>query len=57
MSAIIILLSVSLLIALGFLIAFLWSVNNGQLDDQYAPAHRILFEKKKTKINHKKKIV
>ena len=54
MSAIIILLSVSILIAAGFLIAFLWSVKNGQLDDQYAPAHRILFEKKKTNINNQK---
>jgi cbb3-type cytochrome oxidase maturation protein len=49
MEVIVILLSVSILIAGGFLIAFLWSVKNGQFDDDYSPAHRILFEDKKNK--------
>ena len=44
MSAIIIMLIGSLLIAGGFLIAFLWSVRDGQFDDDYSPAHRILFD-------------
>ncbi len=44
MNVIIILLLVSLCIAGGFLIAFLWSVNDGQYDDIESPAERILFE-------------
>ncbi len=44
MSVIIILLIVSLLIAGGFLMGFLWSVKDGQFDDQKSPAHRILFD-------------
>lgn len=38
------LLSVSLIVALIFLVAYLWSVRNGQFDDDYAPAHRIFFD-------------
>jgi cbb3-type cytochrome oxidase maturation protein len=34
----------SLLIALVFLFAFLWSVRSGQMDDTITPAMRILFE-------------
>lgn len=34
----------SLIIAGGFLIAFLWSVKDGQYDDDYSPAQRILFD-------------
>jgi cbb3-type cytochrome oxidase maturation protein len=50
------LLSVSLLVALFFLGAYLWSVRNGQFDDDYAPAHRIFFDdnNKTTKTNSKK---
>ena len=46
MSVVLILLAASLTIALGFLIAFLWSVKNGQYDDDYTPSIRILFEEK-----------
>ena len=46
MSVVLILLSASLLIATGFLIAFIWSVRNGQFDDSYTPSIRILFEDK-----------
>lgn len=34
----------SLIIAGGFLIAFLWSVKDGQYEDEYSPAHRMLFD-------------
>lgn len=34
----------SLLVAGGFLIAFFWSVNDGQYDDKFTPAVRILLE-------------
>ncbi len=44
MSVIIILIGASLLVAGGFLIAFIWSVKNGQYDDDYTPAVRMLFE-------------
>ena len=44
MGVIILLIIVSVLVAGGFLIAFLWSVNTGQMDVDYTPSVRILFE-------------
>ena len=44
MGVIILLIIVSVLVAGGFLIAFLWSVKTGQMDDDYTPSVRILFE-------------
>ena len=44
MSVIILLIIISVLVAAGFLIAFLWSVNTGQMEDDYTPSVRILFE-------------
>lgn len=44
MSVIIILLIVSIGIAVAFLIAFLWSINDGQMDDTSSPAQRIFFD-------------
>ncbi len=35
---------ISLLIAFGALIAFLWAVKSGQYDDAYTPAVRILHD-------------
>ncbi|MCO6460136.1 MAG: cbb3-type cytochrome oxidase assembly protein CcoS [Saprospiraceae bacterium] len=50
MSVLIGLLVVSMLISGGFLIAFFWSNKNGQFEDQFSSANRILFEDKiKTK--------
>lgn len=46
MTVIILLLIVSLLIAGGFLAAFIWSVKDGQMDDTEASSMRILFEDK-----------
>jgi len=51
MSVIIILLIVSICIAGGFLIAFLWSVKDGQFDDDESPAQRMLFDNKKNNLN------
>lgn len=48
MSVIIILLIASLTIAGLFLVAFLWSVQSGQFEDDYSPAARILFDDKPT---------
>ena len=44
MSAIFILISVSLVVASGFLIAFIRAVRSGQFDDSYTPAVRMLFD-------------
>ena len=44
MSAIVILIIASLLVAIGFLIAYFWSVESGQYDDDYTPSVRILFD-------------
>lgn len=41
-----IMLPLAVLIALGFLYLFLWSVRNGDYDDTEMTAHRILFEEK-----------
>ncbi len=48
MKVIFLLILVSLVIALGFLGAFLWAVKSGQYDDDYTPSIRILFDDKKT---------
>ncbi|MDR9398501.1 cbb3-type cytochrome oxidase assembly protein CcoS [Salibacter sp.] len=52
MSVIYLLIGISLLAALGFLAAFLWSIKTGQYEDDYTPGVRILFDdikEKKTK--------
>lgn len=46
MSVLIILLIVSISIASLFLGAFIWSVKNGQFEDDYSPPHRMLFDNK-----------
>lgn len=44
MSAIFIMIGASLLLAIGFLIAFIWSVKNNQYEDDYTPSVRMLFD-------------
>ena len=44
MSAIYILILVSLLVALGFLAAYIWAVRSGQYDDTTTPSLRILMD-------------
>ncbi|MDP3930171.1 MAG: cbb3-type cytochrome oxidase assembly protein CcoS [Bacteroidota bacterium] len=46
MNIIFMLIGVSLLMALGFLLAFVWSVKSGQMEDDYTPSVRMLFEDK-----------
>ena len=46
MTIIILLIFISLIIAVGFLIAFLWNMKSGQYDDTYSPSVRMLFEDK-----------
>ena len=47
MSALFILIGVSLLVAAGFLGAFLWATRTGQFDDDYTPSVRMLFDDEK----------
>ena len=44
MSTVYIALPVALVLALLFLVGFIWSVKSGQLDDLETPAHRIFGE-------------
>ena len=44
MSAIYILVGLSLVVASGFLVAFIWAVRQGQYDDPYTPSIRMLFD-------------
>jgi cbb3-type cytochrome oxidase maturation protein len=44
MSVILVLIFFSLLVAAGFLAAFLWAVRTGQYEDRYTPSVRILFD-------------
>ncbi|MFZ7115204.1 MAG: cbb3-type cytochrome oxidase assembly protein CcoS [Bacteroidota bacterium] len=47
MSIIFLLILFSLILAVAFLLAFIWSVKDGQFDDDYTPSVRILFEDEK----------
>lgn len=40
----VLLIAVSLVVALGFLAAFIWATRNGQFDDDQTPALRILHD-------------
>lgn len=48
MIIIVILISISLVIALFFLGAFVWSMKSGQFDDTVGPSVRMLFDDKKS---------
>lgn len=54
MSVILVLIGASLIVAGGFLAAYLWAVRSGQYDDSFTPSVRILFDednKNKNNIN------
>lgn len=44
MNVMIVLIIVSVVVAGGFLAAFIWSVRKGQYDDDYTPSVRMLFD-------------
>ncbi len=44
MEVIFLLILISLAVAAGFLLAYLWAMRSGQYDDDYTPAVRILFD-------------
>jgi len=49
MSALYLLIIASIVVAGGFLLAFIWSVKSNQFEDQEGSAMRILFEKESKK--------
>ncbi|WP_336127087.1 MULTISPECIES: cbb3-type cytochrome oxidase assembly protein CcoS [unclassified Mesoflavibacter] len=51
MSVIYILLTVSIIVAVIFFVAFIMAVRNGQFDDGYTPSVRMLFEDELIKSN------
>ncbi|MBG7613430.1 cbb3-type cytochrome oxidase assembly protein CcoS [Polaribacter sp. BAL334] len=53
MSVIYLLLSLSILVALVFLIVFIYAVKKGQYDDTYTPSVRMLFDDELVKTNKK----
>lgn len=58
MSVLILLISLSLFVALGFLVAFIWATKSGQYEDKYTPSIRMLMDdmkedKVKTDIENK----
>ena len=55
MSVIFILISISVLIAVGFLIAFIWAVKSGQYEDTISPSVRILSEDRKPETENEEK--
>jgi len=44
----------SLIVAGGFLVAFIWAVKSGQYDDKYTPSVRILFDENDGRTENKK---
>ncbi|WP_308993014.1 cbb3-type cytochrome oxidase assembly protein CcoS [Mariniflexile litorale] len=57
MSVIYILLTISILVAIVFFVAFIVAVRNGQFDDSYTPSVRMLFEDELIKEKPKKTIL
>ena len=49
MDILFVLILLSLVVAVGFLAAFIWAVRSGQFDDDYTPSVRMLFEDDKPK--------
>jgi cbb3-type cytochrome oxidase maturation protein len=53
MSVIYILISISIVVAIGFLVAFVLAVKSGQYDDDYTPSVRMLFDDELKKASKK----
>jgi cbb3-type cytochrome oxidase maturation protein len=55
MEVIFLLIGFSLLLAIGFLSAFVWAVKSGQYEDKYTPSVRMLFDEEtndSSSLNH-----
>jgi len=44
MTVMYLLIAFSLVIATGFVLAFVWAIKSGQYDDKYTPSVRVLFD-------------
>lgn len=53
MNVIFILIAVSLLVAIGFLVTFIWTIRSGQYEDEYTPSVRILFDDEENVVEEK----
>ncbi len=51
MSVVFVLVFAAIIMAGAFLIAFIWSVKNGQYEDTYTPSVRMLFDDPEMKID------
>lgn len=51
MGMIYIMIVVSLIVAIFFLVSFVWATKSGQFDDDYTPSVRVLFEDEVVKHN------
>jgi len=56
MSVIYLLISISIVVAIGFFIAFIRAVKTGQYDDDYTPSVRMLFDDELKKTTQKSSI-
>ncbi|HKK74824.1 MAG TPA: cbb3-type cytochrome oxidase assembly protein CcoS [Saprospiraceae bacterium] len=57
MTIIFVLIIISLIVALGFLGAFVWAVRSGQYDDDYTPSIRMLFDDEEQTENNKQQTI
>jgi cbb3-type cytochrome oxidase maturation protein len=55
MSVIYLLISISIVVAIAFLVAFIKAVKSGQYDDDYTPSVRMLFDDELVKKESEKK--
>jgi cbb3-type cytochrome oxidase maturation protein len=56
MSVIYLLISISIVVAIGFFVAFILAVKSGQYDDDYTPSVRMLFDDELRKTKTKTKL-
>ena len=54
MSVIFLLIITSLIVAVGFLLAFLWAVKSGQFEDKFTPSIRVILDEKTTSVEKMK---
>ncbi len=57
MNIIFFMIGISLMMALGFLGAFLWAMRSGQNDDLFTPSMRILLDDKKKELTDTQTII
>lgn len=55
MSVVLVLIAISIVVAGGFLGAFIWAIRSGQYEDTFSPSVRMLFDEQKDKKATEKK--